>query len=113
VKVMFCWRCGLDVAMLDEEEFAVVELSLARAVNEIKVNARHQPPAIKEEFVKEKYRPVLEAYRKMTGHNAMCHPSHMLHHRISKYGPPCKQCGKPLRTPKAIHCAACGADRTQ
>jgi hypothetical protein len=31
------------------------------------------------------------------------------HHRIAEYGPPCGACGKPLRTPKARLCAACGA----
>jgi hypothetical protein len=32
------------------------------------------------------------------------------HHRSSIYGPPCRSCGKPLRTPKARFCAACGED---
>ena len=37
-----------------------------------------------------------------TNHNAI------MHHQISQYGKPCKNCGKPYRTEKASFCAACG-----
>jgi len=40
---MYCWRCGLEVAMLDEDEFARVEALYARAVKEIKEQLRLQP----------------------------------------------------------------------
>jgi len=33
------------------------------------------------------------------------------HHRTDLYGPPCSRCDKPLRTPHARWCAACGHPR--
>jgi rRNA maturation endonuclease Nob1 len=30
------------------------------------------------------------------------------HHRLSDYGPPCRACGRLLRTKRARVCAACG-----
>jgi hypothetical protein len=86
-----------------------VDSLYAKAVKEIKANARFQPVASREGFIVKQYRPVLEAYRRLTGHSHAGHPSHLIHHRISKYGPPCSSCGKPLRTRRANYCAACGA----
>ena len=50
---------------------------------------------------------VQDEYARITGSREIT--NHALnHHRISKYGPPCESCGKPLRTAKARSCAACG-----
>ena len=35
-------------------------------------------------------------------------PNPIWHHYISHFGPPCNNCGKPLRTKRATYCAACG-----
>jgi hypothetical protein len=34
------------------------------------------------------------------------------HHRLLIHGPDCATCSKPLRTPRATMCAACGAPRS-
>ena len=52
----------------------------------------------------------LALYRDMTGFEET-NPDALWHHRVSIFGPPCSRCGKPLRTPRARHCAECGAYR--
>lgn len=110
MKVMWCWRCKMEVPMLDEEEFAVVGKLYSEGMKATKeFREKHNLP-LSECPIDERFRPVREAYERMTGmvesnHNAI------MHHRISIYGSPCERCGKPLRTPRASFCAACGQER--
>jgi hypothetical protein len=53
-------------------------------------------------------RETLAAYERLTGFPET-NPEALFHHRVALYGPPCSYCGKPLRTPAARSCAACGA----
>ncbi|WP_208726345.1 hypothetical protein [Corallococcus terminator] len=87
--------------MLDEVEFAEVARLYGGAF-------RTTPPG--QHSVNERFAPVTLAYERMTG-CVGCHPNAVMHHRISMYGPPCTACGKPLRTPQARYCAACGSTR--
>jgi hypothetical protein len=57
----------------------------------------------------QRFEPVRAAYLRMTGYNERNHNA-IMHHCLSLYGPPCRSCRKPLRTPRAKHCAACGTD---
>jgi hypothetical protein len=54
------------------------------------------------------YGPCLDAYERLTGFRET-NPNAVMHHRLTTYGPPCRTCGKPLRTPRASKCMACGA----
>lgn len=56
------------------------------------------------------FRAMREHYTRLTG-GKETHHDHLLEHRISAIGPPCTACGKPLRTPDAKLCAACGQFR--
>lgn len=93
MKVLWCWRCEMEVPMLDEDEFASVWQLFSKG-----------PP------LKKRLQSTLEEYERITGF-AETNPLAVQHHRVSLYGPPCITCGKPLRTPQARHCAACGAQR--
>ena len=78
--------------MLDEDEFA-------RAIRHFR-EGNSDPPRL------------LEEYNRITGFGET-NPNAVWHHRISLYGPACSMCGKPLRTPAARFCAACGTVRNE
>ena len=89
-RELHCWRCGIEMPMLDEDEWARIAplMSITRA------NMDRQG--------------ALDLYEEMTGLRET-NINAIWHHRIALYGPPCTECGKPLRTPRASFCAACGA----
>ena len=81
--------------MLDESEWIKIDLLHRQGFNS---------PGLS---IEDKFRPMREMYYEITGVNESNHIA-IVHHRISQYGDPCGQCGKPLRTPEAVFCAACG-----
>ncbi|WP_434346614.1 hypothetical protein ACN6A1_35195 [Myxococcus virescens] len=101
MKVLWCWRCRMDLPMLDEEEFARIHLLLQRKQlrNEAGISS-----------LKHAFAPALREYERLTGFRET-NINAVLHHRLILFGPPCTACGKPLRTPQARYCAACGASR--
>ena len=103
----------MDVPMLNEEEFAEIDLLLSRAIRAIKEQSRFQSEGMRNVFIQEQWRPVIEAYRQITGWHGAVEPYELFHHRIANYGPPCSKCKKPLRTPDAKMCAACGEHRSK
>lgn len=106
MKVLWCWRCGMDVPMLDEQEFAGVSQVHREAFERFRTSPREGRPS-KVEVILE---PVCAEYTRLTGFPET-NANAVFHHRLSLYGPPCAACGKPLRTPQARYCAACGAGR--
>jgi hypothetical protein len=112
MKMMYCWRCQMNVPMLDEEEFAVIDQLYSQGVQAIKEFRAEHGVSLDEISVHDFFHSVREAYQRMTGMDE-ANENAILHHRISIYGPPCQVCGKPLRTPRASFCAACGAVKEQ
>jgi hypothetical protein len=97
----------MKVPMLDEDEFAVVAKLYSEAFSMTKeFRLKHNLP-LGECPIDERFRPVREAYEQMTG-MFESNQNAIMHHRISLYGDACENCGKPLRTPQASFCAACG-----
>jgi hypothetical protein len=92
--------------MLDEEEFAHVSRLHSEAIRDTKKYREQYGVALKDVPTGEYFRPMLDRYEQLTGMKEG-NPNAILHHRLSLYGPPCKRCGKPLRTPRAKLCGSC------
>jgi hypothetical protein len=119
MRVLWCWRCGMELPMLDDDEWAVIQRAwtLTRSPGEAlailarEAGARGLPPPrpVPRETggLARRLWPLSAAYEMFTG-VAGTNPNAVAHHRVSIYGPPCPECGKPLRTPRARCCAACG-----
>lgn len=98
MRELWCWRCEMKVPMLDEEEFSKIE--------RLYLQPLEHPTATPWGFLS-RWQPMLNLYYKLTHFQETNHNA-IMHHRLSLYGPPWDRCGKPLRTPQAKLCAACG-----
>ena len=90
MRYLWCWRCHLEMPMLDEAEFERLVARGSRSLSGLD--------------------SALAEYERITGFRET-NRNAIWHHRLSLYGPPCHSCGKPLRTPIAARCVACGALR--
>ncbi len=102
MKTLWCWRCKMDMPMLDREE--------AARASELYGNVfrfRRKSGATREQALQ----AVVDYYREVTGYKGEMIANAVMHHFIHLYGPPCESCGKPYRTPKARICAFCGGKR--
>jgi hypothetical protein len=82
----------MEVPMLDDVEFEKASELYSLALKNIK---------------RDRFKPLLDYYNGLTNFGET-QPNAIMHHRISQYGPPCENCGKPYRTLLATFCAACG-----
>lgn len=106
---MYCWRCRSDVPMLTDDEFGLVNPT--DYLEQVK-KFREQTGC---SLAEAKANPLLAAstqmrYEQITGMRT-ANIDLIWHHRVSLYGAPCSVCKKPLRTPAAQSCAACGAPK--
>lgn len=106
MQMMWCWRCKQEMPMLDEEEYAVIARLYNEATLAIKDVRRTDDLSLKDTPLHELYAPVRAQFERITGMTES-NENAIMYHRISLYGPPCKRCHKPLRSPKAKVCGAC------
>jgi len=106
---MYCWRCKIDLPILTEEEYRqVFPTGFMEQIRDYRektgADLRQAQAVVGEQ--------ALATYERITGFRE-ANPFALYHHRLSLYGPPCSECGKPLRTPAANYCAACSAPRAR
>lgn len=111
-KPLYCWRCKKIVPMLEEHEWNQLAPSLTEAIEQIKRYREEHKVSINEARQHGYGQAAMQRYFELTG-SKVEHPDVLLHHRLILFGPPCRTCGKPLRTPKAKICAECGAERAE
>lgn len=109
-RTLYCWRCDMDLPMLDEDEWARLAPLLDGAIGNIQRYRQQHHVGLDAVPIPEMYWAASEMFAKLTGATDIA-PEALWHHRLSLYGPPCAACGKPLRTPQARLCAACGHPR--
>ena len=104
----YCWRCGENMPMLDEAEYRVVSELYGAAFKAIKAFREEFGLPLGEINLENRFKPVVDEYERMTGLR-VTNANAIMHHRLAAFGPPCRDCGKPLRTPRASRCMECGA----
>lgn len=106
MKLYYCWRCKTQMPMLEEDEWALLEPLLVEQLKQIKAYRAEHMCDLKT-GIANAYKPATEKYQQITGYHEP-NSDNIYHHRLSIFGPECKQCGHLLRTPKASFCANCG-----
>ncbi|RRA49340.1 hypothetical protein D1Y84_14695 [Acidipila sp. EB88] len=106
MQTLWCWRCKADVPMLDEAEFGELTRLYDGAFQAVQKLRAEQGLTLTQTPVHEMFEPVRMRYAEVTcGDDRYVNDAR--HHRLANYGPPCVQCGKPLRTVKAKLCGSC------
>ena len=103
----FCWRCQIEVPMLDDSEWDEMRPLLKRSIRMIQQYRERTGATLPDALSCNRDLPALVRYQEMTGFTET-DVNAIWHHYRGLYGPECKHCGRLLRTPLAKLCAACG-----
>lgn len=102
MKIRYCWRCRMDIPMLDSEEGKIASKLLSEGFQEAR--------KLSKASIQENFKKLLDYYKEVTGFEET-NPNAIMHHFIDMYGPDCENCGKPYRTKTATFCPKCGNRR--
>lgn len=105
---LWCWRCQAMKPMLTEAEWAELEPLLTAHTEAVIRYRRDHGSSLAEALSEVSPTAILDAYERLTGERET-DLEVIRHHRTSLYGPPCGNCGRPLRTPRATMCVECGS----
>jgi hypothetical protein len=97
----------MEIPMLTEDEWEEVVPLLHRSIEDVQAYRARHGVTLKVAMEEGFGQAALGKYEELTGFKET-NVNAVWHHRASMYGAPCKACGKPLRTPQAKLCAACG-----
>jgi len=110
MKMLWCWRCKAVVPMLDDAEWERLNPLLSQGLRDVKAYREAHGARLEDTPRAQFFQPALEEHERITGIRASDFDA-LMHHRLSRLGPPCRMCGRRLRTPKAKLCGACMTPR--
>jgi len=106
MRMLWCWRCKCEMPMLDEVEYSQIARLYNESMKATKEFRKLWNIPLEGISINERFRPGRDEYEHLTGVKES-NENAIMHHRLSLYGPPCKRCQRPLRTPKAKLCGSC------
>jgi len=92
--------------MLDESEFASVQEIYQARAHEVKLARTSEGRSLTASDSAAIASSVAARYFELTGASGL-DTQEILRHGLSRFGPPCPNCGKELRTPRARKCLEC------
>jgi hypothetical protein len=110
MRVQYCFRCRRELPMLDEQEYAHFWELYRQCSAPLGAYVMEHGRSPGTEAIAEMFRPMLDEFERLTGRRDV-EPKAIINHRLADYGPPCRQCGRPLRTPRASKCMECGSPK--
>jgi hypothetical protein len=105
--LLYCWKCRTEKHMLNISEWEKMEPLLNQMISDIKQYRQTHTASIAEAKSQGFGGKALDLYFQFAGVEETDVDA-LWHHQFVLFGPECRSCKKPLRTPAAKHCAECG-----